>query len=91
MSSDIKEAGVLSRGHCHISNSASHRAQQIIRALSTDKAFNIVSMCILYPNKTVMSMHKSGQKAILTRLCNTTGFVSTTFISQVKFITSLLA
>jgi hypothetical protein len=83
MSSDIKEA-VLTCGHCRVANSTSHRAQQIIGALSTDEPFDIISMDIWYPGKTINSQHKSGQKAVLTSLCNTTGFASTAFISQIN-------
>jgi hypothetical protein len=41
-------------------------------------------MDIWYPGKTMTSSHKTSQKAVLTSLCNTTGFASTAFISQVN-------
>jgi hypothetical protein len=40
-------------------------------------------MDIWYPGKTINSQHKTGQKAVLTCLCNTTGFASTAFISDI--------
>jgi hypothetical protein len=69
---------------CKVANAASHWAQQIIGALSTDKPFNIISMDIWHPGMmTSMSKGNRFQKAILTCLCNMTGFASLAFVSHI--------
>jgi hypothetical protein len=54
-----------------------------MNALSTDKPFDIISMDVWHPGKTdkIGSTEKT-HRAILTSLCNMTGFTSLAFLSN---------
>jgi hypothetical protein len=82
MSKDIREA-VLNCGHCRLANATSHHAQQILKALSTDEPFDIISMDLWHPGKTARNPDTKYQKAILTSLCNMTGFASMAFVQEI--------
>jgi hypothetical protein len=82
MSVDIRKA-VLDCGFCRVANATSHGAQQIIGALSTDEPFDIISMDVWHPGTTTPTAEGGKfQKAVLTCLCNMTGFASLAFVSQ---------
>jgi hypothetical protein len=84
MSIDIRKA-VLDCGFCRVANATSHSAQQIIGALSTDEPFDIISMDVWFPGTTTPTTDGGRfQKAILTCLCNMTGFASLAFVSQIN-------
>jgi hypothetical protein len=98
MSVDIRKA-VIDCGFCRVANASSHWAQQIISALSTDEPFDIISIDVWYPGTstptnrnghpsktTPKSAEDQTQKAILTCLCNMTGFASLAFVSQINSI-----
>jgi hypothetical protein len=82
-SKDVKDA-VLNCGHCRLANATSHHAQQILKALSTDEPFNIISMDLWHPGKMERKPENKYQKAILTSLCNMTGFASMVFVSEIN-------
>jgi hypothetical protein len=83
MSTDVREA-VLNCGHCRLANMMSHNEQKILKALSTDKPFDIISMDLWHPGKTEKNFENKYQEAILTSLCNMTGFTSMTFVSDIN-------
>ena len=83
MSVDIRRA-VLECAHCRVANASSHQAQQIIGALSMDEPFDTISMDVWHPGRTKTDQRSAKyQKAVLTSVCNLTGFASIAFIPQI--------
>jgi hypothetical protein len=81
MYTEIRKA-VLHCAHCRIANSTSHQDQQILGALSTDEPFDILCMDVWHPGKTHQKTD-TFQRAVLTCLCNLTGFVSLAFLTRI--------
>jgi hypothetical protein len=82
MYTDIQKA-VLHCAHCRVANLTSHQAQQILGALSTDEAFDIICIDVWHPGKTNQKSD-TFQRATLTSLvCNLTGFASLAFLARI--------
>jgi hypothetical protein len=73
---------VLHCAHCRVANSTSHQAQQILGALSTNEPFDIICVDVWHPGKTHQKTD-TFQRAVLTCLCNLTGFVSLAFLTRI--------
>jgi hypothetical protein len=88
MSADIKKA-VTECGHCILGNNVSHRAQQILGALSFDEPFDVIAIDLWMPGVTTPKESFIGDRtsvrdASLTSLCNLTGFASIGFIDNLE-------
>jgi hypothetical protein len=74
---DIREA-VKSCAHCRLTNAASHESSQILKALSFDAPFDVITLDAWSPGEVT---DKYGNAKTLTCMCTMTGFVSVTFLS----------
>ena len=90
MTTEIREA-VLSCGHCNVANASDHINQKIYQTTSVGEPFEICGMDIWFPGKSKAVMRNASpvlkktlsNKAVITYLCNTTGFATVAFISNV--------
>src|SRR5210317_831761 len=90
MTSDIREA-VLGCGHCNAANATNHINQKIYQPTTIGEPFKVCGMNIWFPGKSKAFMRSASpvlkktisNKAVITYLCNMTGFATVAFISNV--------
>mmetsp|Transcript_13170 Transcript_13170/g.31485 ORF Transcript_13170/g.31485 Transcript_13170/m.31485 type:complete len:204 (-) Transcript_13170:15-626(-) len=81
MTKDIREA-VLSCGHCTLGNATNHVRQKLYQPTSIAEPFEVCCMDIWFPGKCKTFRRNASpallktldNKAVITYLCNTTGF-----------------
>mmetsp|Transcript_13167 Transcript_13167/g.31418 ORF Transcript_13167/g.31418 Transcript_13167/m.31418 type:complete len:1848 (-) Transcript_13167:281-5824(-) len=90
MTKDIREA-VLSCGHCTLGNATNHVRQKLYQPTSIAEPFEVCCMDIWFPGKCKTFRRNASpallktldNKAVITYLCNTTGFATIAFISSI--------
>lgn len=95
MTTEIDKA-VTGCGHCKAANATSHKDQKILQALEMDEPFDVCGMDVWVPgttkptdtHSTKAKRLKVEQRAVLTYMCVTTGFVTTAFMSNIDSDTS---
>ena len=89
MYADVK-AAVTGCGHCVVANNVSHQAQHILGSLSMDEEpFDIILIDIWIPGLTIakglyVADKSNVRQAVLTSLCNLTGFASVGFLDSLE-------